>query len=100
MRSRLCLLATFPLLAACSGSGAEPLVPSGPNGPAGAPRPVVLAPLAAPHDVDPVGSGLTVEGVKHVCDDHLEAAAALVLRLKQLKGAPAERLTYEDTLGV
>jgi thimet oligopeptidase len=56
-------------------------------------------PEAVLSDADPVPPGLTVEGEKHICDQHLAAASALVARIKALKGAPAAELTYEATLG-
>lgn len=64
---------------------------------------VAAAPAVAPDpevdDADPVAKNIGVEAVKRVCDEHLRAAAELVERIKSLKGAPTERLTYEATLG-
>ncbi len=56
-------------------------------------------PEAVVSDADPVPPGLTVDGAKRMCDQHLAAAAALVARIKALKGAPAAELTYDATLG-
>ncbi|MCK6593463.1 MAG: M3 family metallopeptidase, partial [Polyangiaceae bacterium] len=96
------------LFAAC-GPAPEPDVPIG-----GAPTPTVSATLTSaptspmPPDApptssapvfDPVPIGMTVEGVTKVCDDHLKAAEALLNDIKALKGAPADKLTFEATFG-
>ncbi|NUQ78214.1 MAG: oligopeptidase A [Polyangiaceae bacterium] len=96
------------LFAAC-GPAPEPDVPTG-----GAPTPTVSATLTSaptspmPPDApptssapvfDPVPIGMTVEGVTKVCDDHLKAAEALLNDIKALKGAPADKLTFEATFG-
>lgn len=52
------------------------------------------------HEFDPVRQGMTVDGVKKLCDDHLAAAQKLLDDLRSLKGAPADKLTYDTTLGV
>jgi thimet oligopeptidase len=56
-------------------------------------------PAAAAAAFDPVAVGMTVDGVRHLCDDHLARAQALVDYVKRYQGAPAERLTYDETLG-
>lgn len=48
---------------------------------------------------DPVPIGMTAEGVQKLCDDHIKAAEAILAEIKSLKGAPAEKLTYEATIG-
>jgi thimet oligopeptidase len=55
------------------------------------------APLAT--QFDPVAEGMTAAGVKKLCDDHLARAQQLVTAIKTLKGASADKLTYESTLG-
>lgn len=50
-------------------------------------------------EFDPVRLGMTVDGVKKLCDDHLASAQKLLDGLRSLKGAPAEKLTYDATLG-
>ncbi len=52
-----------------------------------------------PSELDPVRIGMTVKGVKDLCDDHIAAAKKLLEQVKSLKGAPAEKITYESTLG-
>jgi thimet oligopeptidase len=54
----------------------------------------------APAEFDPVSLGMTVDGVKKLCDDHLALAQKLLDQLKGLKGAAADKLTYDSTLGV
>jgi len=53
-----------------------------------------------PAEFDPVRVGMTVEGVQKLCDDHLAQARKLLDQLKSLKGAAADKLTYESTLGL
>ena len=50
-------------------------------------------------DGDPVAGAMTVDGVKRTCDEHIAAALDLIERIKSLKGAPPEKLTFEGTLG-
>src|SRR5262245_40745282 len=45
-----------------------------------------------PVEFDPVRLGMTVQGVKKLCDDHIAAAQALLDELKNLKGAAADKL--------
>jgi thimet oligopeptidase len=52
-----------------------------------------------PAEFDPVRLGMTVDGVKKLCDDHLAEAQKLLDQLKALKGAPPEKITYEGTIG-
>jgi thimet oligopeptidase len=101
---RMPLLAPFALLAAACGPGAAP-PPSAPPAPPPAAAPAPSAqPTATPApaaraEVDPVAVGMSVEGVKKLCDDHLAAAKALLDELRALEGAPPDKLTYEATLG-
>ncbi len=48
---------------------------------------------------DPVATGLTVEGVRAICDDHLANAKAILDEIRGRAGAPAATLTYETTIG-
>jgi thimet oligopeptidase len=50
-------------------------------------------------DEDPVSGNLGVEAVKRMCDEHLALAQQLLDRIRSLKGAPPEKLTFEVTLG-
>lgn len=63
--------------------------------PAPAPAP---AASQAP-EFDPVRVGMTADGVKALCDDHLAAAQAVIDEIKSLKGAPPEKLTFAATVG-
>jgi thimet oligopeptidase len=98
------------LFAAC-GPAPEPDVPTG-----GAPTPTVSTTLkptptstaAMPSDAppsssapafDPVPIGMTAAGVTRVCDDHIKAAETLLNEIKSLKGAPADKLTFDATFG-
>lgn len=54
---------------------------------------------AQPAEFDPVRLGMTVDGVKKLCDDHLAEAQKLLDQLKQLKGAPPDKITYGSTIG-
>jgi thimet oligopeptidase len=48
---------------------------------------------------DPVAVGLTADGQKRICDDHLKSAQTLLDQIKSLKGSPADKLTYATTIG-
>ncbi len=50
-------------------------------------------------EFDPVRLGMTVDGVKKLCDDHLAEAQKLLDQLKALKGAPPDKITYEASIG-
>lgn len=107
MRTRRALSLLLPLvaLAAC-GPAPDPVAPTTPAGSASvAPPPTTTAsaqaaaPAGPSADFDPVAVGMSVEGAKRLCDDHLKAAKDLVEQIKALKGAPAAELSYEKTLG-
>src|SRR3954471_6098735 len=93
-------------LAAC-GPAPEPVTPKEPTPPTVASGATPSAAPAAPQgpevrpsaDFDPVSVGMSVDGAKRLCDDHLKAAQALVDRIKTLKGAAAPQLTYDAVLG-
>ncbi len=88
-------------LSAC-GPAVQPAVPDAPGaGPAvqGPAAPAAVGPEPVFADVDPVTAGLTVDGIRRMCDEHLKAAGVLVDRIKGLRGAQASALTYEATLG-
>lgn len=94
-------IAALAALAACGPAG-QAVVPGTPGAGATAGPPTAPAASGADpvfSDADPVTQGLTVDGVKRMCDEHLKAAGALIERIKTLKGAPAAALTYEATLG-
>jgi len=96
------------LLAAC-GPAPEASTPPTPTSTAVVVTPVVTAeptataqamtPPSPPEADDPVHVGMSVEGVTKLCDDHLAEAQKLLDKLKGLKGAAADKLTYEATLG-
>lgn len=98
----------FPVLAlgAC-GPAPEPVTPPGPTPPTvvgGSASSVSAAPALGPDvrpsaDFDPVAVGMSVDGAKRLCDEHLKAAQALVERIKTLKGAAPAQLTYDAVLG-
>ena len=95
------LLALLPVAAlACGPSAPEPHLgipltnTAAPGGPAAS---AAAEPTVS--DVDPVTTSLSVDGMKRTCDEHLQVAQRLVDRIKSLRGAPPERLTYDATLG-
>jgi thimet oligopeptidase len=100
-------MARLALVALVAATTLHALACTPPPEPPQAPAPTTTAPAspaaAAPDptvdDADPVKGNITVEGVKRVCDEHLKAAAVLVDRIKGLKGAPPDKLTYQATLG-
>ena len=101
MPSRLRALALTALVfAAACGPAPEPTTPIGAptSGPSGGPssEPVSTAPEP---EFDPVKVGMTVDGVTKLCDDNLAKAQALVDQIKTLKAAPADKLSYDATLG-
>jgi thimet oligopeptidase len=97
------------LLALACSPGPAPAAP--PKGPLSspAPAPTLTAPEKgasaaaalgeATADFDPVAVGMTVDGAKQLCDEHLKTAQARVLQIRALKGAPPQKLTYDATLG-
>jgi thimet oligopeptidase len=95
------LLAPFALALALAAVACDEPPPATPAQPTAAPV-AELPPSPASTEIapfDPVGDGETAEGIKRVCDQHLAAAQAIVDRIKKLNGAPADKLTYEATLG-
>ncbi len=56
-------------------------------------------PAAAKPAFDPVAIGMTPDGTRKLCDDHLAKAALLVGEIKALNGASADKLTFEATVG-
>jgi len=95
--------ALLPLLAiAACGSPPQPATPS--DAPpalavGGAPTAALVAEVRPTADFDPVSIGMSVDGAKRLCDDHLKAAQALVERIKTLKGAAPAALTYDAVIG-
>src|SRR5262245_29277892 len=80
-----------------SGSGsAAPISPPAPSASASAGG---TPPVELKADFDPVALATTPASVKQLCDSHLAAADALLKRIRALKGAPPDKLTYEATLG-
>jgi len=104
-RPILSLVSLFSLVAC--GPAPQALTPE-PAPPATVPAPEVQVAAATPAeapvedpsaDFDPLQTGLSVDGVKRLCADHLANATAIVDRIKALKDAPAEQLSYSATLG-
>lgn len=100
------LAALLPLLAlAACGPAPEPVTPSDPppprviGGRASSASPPASAEARPTADFDPVSIGMSVDGAKRLCDDHLQAAQALVERIKTLKGAAPAALTYDAVIG-
>jgi thimet oligopeptidase len=61
----------------------------------------VTAPQAVPEApysiLEPVKIGMTAEGVKQLCEEHLKAAQSKLDRIKALKGTPPDQLTWDAT---
>ena len=101
---RLVALLSLSALAACGPAPTSitptPAVTTTAVPTATAPTAAVETPEVTPRPVfDPVATGMTKAGVTALCDDHLARAVVLLDRLRALKGAPAEKLTYASTLG-
>ncbi|MFO0588096.1 MAG: M3 family metallopeptidase [Polyangiaceae bacterium] len=106
MKRRLLVPIVAALLSAC-GPAPQPVTPPPANTTV---TPIVTAAPSAtatsmtnetppPAEFDPVRVGMTVQGVKDLCDDHIAGAKKLLDQMKALKGAPADKLTYESTIG-
>jgi thimet oligopeptidase len=108
MKHRFLLGALATALLAACGPAPQPVTP-----PPSATTPKAVTPIpttepsasatamtpSAPPEFDPVASGMTVDGVKKLCDDHLAEAQKILDQIKSLKSAPPDKLTYESTLG-
>lgn len=109
MRVLRALSRLFPLLLLTACAPAPAPGPISPASPSPAPRaeaaprvtaaPAVPLPVEPAADFDPVPLGMTVEGAKRLCDDHLRTAEALLQQVRALKGAAPAALTYDSTLG-
>jgi thimet oligopeptidase len=100
MARRLASLAALLALAACGPAlQADRVDATIPAIPATAGPRAADGPDPADEPFDPVEIGLTAPGVKRLCDDHLASAETLLERVRALKGAAPERLTYEATFG-
>ncbi|HLM72427.1 MAG TPA: M3 family metallopeptidase [Polyangiaceae bacterium] len=96
------------LFAAC-GPAPEPGVPTAPAPTVSTTlKPTPTSTAAMPSDAspsssapafDPVPIGMTAAGVTRVCDDHIKAAETLLNEIKSLKGAAADKLTFDATFG-
>ncbi|MFO0758324.1 MAG: M3 family metallopeptidase [Byssovorax sp.] len=108
MRTRRALAVLLPLLvlAAC-GPAPDPVTPPAPTASASVAPPAptatasaqASAPIGPRGDFDPVSVGMSVDGAKRLCDEHLKNAKDLMEQIKSLKGKPAAELTYENTIG-
>lgn len=97
----LASLAALPAFIACGPATPDPETPVSPGASASAPPSNhASGPVPTP-DVgfDPVAVGLSVDGVKRICDDNLKRAEATIASIKALKGARPEILTFDATLG-
>src|SRR5580704_11183654 len=84
--------------AACGGhttTAAGPAVAAPPS----AVAPATPAPAPPIPVVDPVATGMTADGARHICDDGIAHATTLADQIRALKGAAAAQLTYDATLG-
>ena len=48
---------------------------------------------------DPVSAGTSPDGVRHICDDHLANARAILDEIRSRAGAAPSTLSYEGTIG-
>ncbi|AKT41688.1 M3 family metallopeptidase [Chondromyces crocatus] len=96
------LLSLF--LAAC-GSGAPPEAAtplSQGHEPSATPAGGTQGEVGAPDEKsehDPVAIGMTPEGVRSLCDDHLQLARKHLDTIKALRGKPSTELTWANTIG-
>jgi thimet oligopeptidase len=91
------------VLAACAPSVAPQSPPSlatptSAIAPLTAPTPTTMAPIMT-KPFDPVAVGLTVDGVRAICDDHLALAKTILYEIRGKAGASADQLTYANTIG-
>jgi thimet oligopeptidase len=105
MRSRVFLLAgttvSLLLAAACAPSTPKPVTPvttsamtrTIPTNPTPKANMIKLAPF------DPVETGLTADGIRRMCDDHLASARAIFDEIRAQAGAPPSTLSYATTIG-
>ncbi|TKD06252.1 M3 family metallopeptidase [Polyangium fumosum] len=94
-------------LLACGGSTPEPVTP--PTADADTPKTSGATTTEKPADpppapaakpaFDPVALGMTPDGARKLCDEHLAKAKGLAEDIKALKGAPADKLTFASTVG-
>ncbi|MEZ4294538.1 MAG: M3 family metallopeptidase [Polyangiaceae bacterium] len=103
--TRLLGLFTTSILVLACGPAPEPVAPVPTSSPTAAATSEPTATASAmtpeaPPEFDPVRLGMTVDGVKKLCDEHLATAQKLLDQLKGLKDSPADKLTYDTTLGV
>jgi len=103
MRIRSLIFSSLVLaLAACGGSTV--VTETSPTGVATAPTSTEAKadpppPAPAKPEFDPVAVGMTPDGVRKLCDDHLAQAASYAAEIRALKNAPADKLTYASTVG-
>ncbi|HVK66416.1 MAG TPA: oligopeptidase A, partial [Polyangium sp.] len=103
----LTLVSLALALLACGGSTPEPVTP--PNTDADTTKTSVATTTEKPADppptpaakpaFDPVAMGMTPDGARKLCDEHLAKAKGLAEDIKTLKGAPADKLTFAATVG-
>src|SRR5262249_39735968 len=84
--------------AACGSTPPSAVSAPTPSASAASPR-STAAPADADAEPDPVPMALTAQGIIKHCDDHLAAAQKLLEQMKALRGASADKLTYDATLG-
>jgi len=87
----------------CAGPERTPRIPPPPPMPPPAetfPMPAAPSPTpVATADVDPVASGMSVDGITKLCDEHLARARKILDGIKALKNAPDGELTWDATMG-
>ncbi len=88
------------VLAACA-TATPPQTPQSITTPTAAVAPqssTTMAPIMT-KSFDPVATGLTTDGVRAICDDHLANAKGILEEIRSRAGAPADQLTYANTIG-
>ena len=102
-RNFIKLLLPITLASAC-GSPSNPIrIPPMPPMPDTAVQTELTEPAEPPvtptPEVDPVATGMSVEGVTKLCDDHLQRARTILESIKALAIGPADALTWDSTVG-
>ncbi|PIE05780.1 MAG: oligopeptidase A, partial [Sorangium cellulosum] len=103
MRVRPWIPSLFPIVVAIGcGAASNPIQVARP--PMTEPAPVnenTAAPSSPipTSEVDPVASGLTVQGVTALCDEHIGRATTIFEGIKKLENEPDASLTWDNTLG-
>ena len=97
----LASLAAGALLLAACGSAPPAPTPAPSSSPASqtAAAPPPARRMDIPHSFDPVAQGLTVDGIRGICDEHLANARTILAEIDAQASLPEAQLTYASTLG-